>query len=64
MPKFEEYAQNGILISVNTDGKDGGFVVEVGTKKPIVLSQQEAKTLSAQIGYAVEFVNLYDRGPR
>lgn len=61
MPVFENY-EEGIL--VDTEGTDGGFVVNVHKHRPLKLTLQQAKALSEQIGYAVEFVNLYARGPQ
>lgn len=60
MPKF---ADEKLPISVDTDGEDNTFVITVGRKK-MVLNHTQAKALSQQIGYAVEFTELYARGPR
>jgi hypothetical protein len=61
MPRFSSEKED---VTVDTDGPDGGFTLELGPRRRVNLSLEQAKELSEQIGYAVEFVNLYARGPR
>lgn len=61
MPKFIDEKTG---VEVDTDGKDGGFVIKIGSKrKPLELSVAQSHGLAAQIAFAEEYVNLYARRP-
>lgn len=63
MPVFNDEAKDGVEIQIDTEGKNGDFVIKIG-RKTVELNRKDAKRLSEQIGFAVEYVDLYARGPR
>ena len=48
-------------VEVDTDGKDGGFVVKIPKHKPLELTRELSLSVSEQLAFAREYVNLYER---